>query len=549
MKNKSKILLMFSMTLLFSISLSVSAQDNTSDTYLYTNSLIKSNNLDYKVVEGKTSNGSKTWNTLMHHVKIGVGYANDELTNNFHEENASDFAKRHKLPVVSNTTTGIHENGERIVNGKVVLDSVVKENAKPVTDYLAIGTDKKTLSSVSSYEHLYDNQFSNTTTSFFPLVKNGKALITPKEYGYLSRHPRQIIYQLKDKSVGILTIAGRVDGNLGATPPEMVEEVMKIPNIDFAYNMDGGGSSSQIIKGEMINPPFDVNTKKERPREDFLYFYPETQPDPLDGITKVRTKLTNYKRVTLNFVEDSSGKLVNSYQMTGYTDEGNKKIDISKLNSKYQLLNNKENLTIDFSSNDISSDTVKTIKVKETSNEEIKISSTSSHMSSSTAFSMQSSTFSSVSTNSEPQIVQSTTNLSTSKDVTIISSLESVPQSKSESSSTSSQMSSSAAFSVQPTTSSTDINKSTMETLNTSSDLANNPIFESSESDVSKSTTENKSDSSIITTSESNTSSSMELSITESRKYAKNEISSSSTFKPFSKDLPLHNQMDLLINP
>lgn len=95
--------------------------------------------------------------------------------------------------------------------------------------------------------------------SFVPvLLQNGKkTTIPPKWQTSPLRAPRTVIGNYKDDQLVVLIIDGRDEsGSSGATLTELQEKLWKM-GVQDAYNLDGGGSSSLVVNGKVVNKPSD----------------------------------------------------------------------------------------------------------------------------------------------------------------------------------------------------------------------------------------------------------------------------------------------------
>ncbi|ALS26469.1 exopolysaccharide biosynthesis protein [Paenibacillus sp. 32O-W] len=100
--------------------------------------------------------------------------------------------------------------------------------------------------------------------SFVPmLMKNGSALaIPPKWQTSPKRAPRTVIANYKDGQLLFLVADGySEDGRSGATLREMQILLKRFGAVD-AYNLDGGGSSSLVFNGRVVNRPSDGQLRK-----------------------------------------------------------------------------------------------------------------------------------------------------------------------------------------------------------------------------------------------------------------------------------------------
>lgn len=108
--------------------------------------------------------------------------------------------------------------------------------------------------------------------SFVPiLLKNGRKQPIPKKWQTSPhRAARTVIANYKHDHLLFLIINGNDrNGNFGATLAEVQTKLVELGVVD-AYNLDGGGSTSLVINGEVMNRPSDG---KLRPlATHFLFF-------------------------------------------------------------------------------------------------------------------------------------------------------------------------------------------------------------------------------------------------------------------------------------
>lgn len=108
--------------------------------------------------------------------------------------------------------------------------------------------------------------------SFVPMLrKNGVNLTIPSKWRTSPlRAPRTVIANYKDDQLLFLVIDGRDEnGSSGATLEEVQLLLARYGAID-GYNLDGGGSSSLIFKGRVVNHPSDGQLRPVA--TNFLFF-------------------------------------------------------------------------------------------------------------------------------------------------------------------------------------------------------------------------------------------------------------------------------------
>lgn len=99
--------------------------------------------------------------------------------------------------------------------------------------------------------------------TFVPvLLKSGQPMPIPEKWQVSpKRAPRTVIGNYKDDQILIIVVDGyNENGSSGATLQELQSKMHGLGVID-AYNLDGGGSSSLIVNGRVINNPSDGNLR------------------------------------------------------------------------------------------------------------------------------------------------------------------------------------------------------------------------------------------------------------------------------------------------
>ena len=110
------------------------------------------------------------------------------------------------------------------------------------------------------------DKYDNVLTSFVPLIING--VIQNEETlqdcsNYNNKNPRQILCQQEDGTVIIITSDGRTQTQKGWTLLE-AQRIIQELNVDFAFNLDGGGSAQTVYRNTLISTPIDEYHTKER---------------------------------------------------------------------------------------------------------------------------------------------------------------------------------------------------------------------------------------------------------------------------------------------
>ncbi|MBO1209148.1 phosphodiester glycosidase family protein [Mammaliicoccus sciuri] len=275
----------------------------------------------------------------------------------------SDFARKTKATFVSNASTGsgsqLKLHGQQLFEGQI-LDSVKGDEYPALNDRwtLAIGDDNTLTSFPPDVQasEIRNKGYNNTVSGFGPIISDGKIIVKDGDYSpnTIVSHPRQVIAQLPNKDLIFFSCDGRENNThtmveKGMTLQEVAETLLDHYDIQFAYNMDGGGSTASVVRSHKLNRSMDENKTTERKVLDFLYVGKEGVQlrdqdmqnayqdigEVRDMVQEVRGMLYSLRRI--------SGKefgITGYDQYTGflsYDDEGNPKKKIYMGNEGFRL--------------------------------------------------------------------------------------------------------------------------------------------------------------------------------------------------------------------
>jgi exopolysaccharide biosynthesis protein len=108
------------------------------------------------------------------------------------------------------------------------------------------------------------------------LIKGGKVVITNLQENMTNafvtdRHPRTAIALLKSGKLLLVTVDGRQPGiSVGMALPTLAELLLELGAVD-AINLDGGGSTTMVVRDKVVNRPSDQTG--ERPVSDALLVF------------------------------------------------------------------------------------------------------------------------------------------------------------------------------------------------------------------------------------------------------------------------------------
>ena len=212
--------------------------------------------------------------------QLRTAFAGDDFRSGIYEA-VSDIAGRYSPVIAINADfCRYHRDGVIIRNGEVLRRQNIKKHHLLIVDEdgnLSAQTDR------SGKQGLVANKLEQANTwqtfEFGPvLVENGEAAELPKSFyincndGYYE--PRTAIGQVGPLHYVLIVVDGRRDGySTGCSMPKL-QELFLEEGVQFAFNLDGGGSTTLYFLGEVINMP---SGGKERSVSDVLMFMPNPQ--------------------------------------------------------------------------------------------------------------------------------------------------------------------------------------------------------------------------------------------------------------------------------
>lgn len=192
-------------------------------------------------------------------------------------ETVSDIADRHQPVIAANADFyKFHKNGIILRNGELYR----KQNSQR---HLLIVDGEGNMSALTDRREkqgVVANQLEKAGTwqtfEFGPvLVKDGEATTLPKSFFIRTaddpayREPRTGIGQIGPLHYILIVVDGRRDGySEGMTLPEFQQLFVK-HGVQFAFNLDGGGSTTLYFQGEVVNMP---SSGDERRVSDIVMF-------------------------------------------------------------------------------------------------------------------------------------------------------------------------------------------------------------------------------------------------------------------------------------
>ena len=207
--------------------------------------------------------------------QLRTAFAGDDFKSGIYEA-TSDIAGRYAPVLAINADfCRYHRNGVIIRNGELLRKQNITKHHLLIVDEQG---DMSALTDRTGKQGLVANDLVDKNTwqtfEFGPvLVENGEAATLPTSFyvacgdGYYE--PRTAIGQKGPLHYVVIVVDGRRDGySTGASIPQL-QQLFLDEGVDFAFNLDGGGSTTLYFLGEVVNMP---SGGKERSVSDVLMF-------------------------------------------------------------------------------------------------------------------------------------------------------------------------------------------------------------------------------------------------------------------------------------
>ncbi len=229
----------------------------------------KDNNIEIKL----TSTRKYNTDIYIADIKIkDINYLKTAFAKNTFGKNVTDYtstiAKNHEaILAINGDFYGVQEKGFVLKNG-IIYRETIKKNQEDVV----IKKDG-TFDFINESETNLKNIEAKELLSFGPiLINNGEIKVNKNStvQKELKSNPRTAIAMYEPLHYLFMVSDGRTKESEGLSLYEMAE-VLKELNVDKAYNLDGGGSSSLYFNGEIINKPMNKGKLGERKVSDIVY--------------------------------------------------------------------------------------------------------------------------------------------------------------------------------------------------------------------------------------------------------------------------------------
>ena len=202
---------------------------------------------------------------------LKTAFADNTYGRNIKEKTSIIAKENSAILAINGDFYGAQSEGYVIRNGELYRSSAVKGN-----EDLVIYRDGSF--EIIEESHLSAEELLNAgayhVLAFGPaLIKEGLISVSEsEEVGKAMRsNPRTAIGLIDDLHYVFVVADGRTSSSEGLSLYELAQ-FMETLGVETAYNLDGGGSSTMIFKGNMINnPTTNGKTIKERSVSDIVY--------------------------------------------------------------------------------------------------------------------------------------------------------------------------------------------------------------------------------------------------------------------------------------
>ncbi|MEO1768806.1 hypothetical protein JZO67_000745 [Enterococcus sp. 665A] len=206
--------------------------------------------------------------------QLKTAFANGTYGRNIKETTSAMASENQAILAINGDYYGFRDTGYVIRNG-----SLYRDTAEESTDALVIDANGNfsivNQSEVSAEELLKEG--ATQVFSFGPvLVEKSEIAVSSEEEvaQSMSSNPRTAIGQIGENHYMIIVSDGRTAESAGLSLYQLAE-ILESKGATVAYNLDGGGSSTMVFNGQVVNTPVagaKGDSGSERSVSDIIYF-------------------------------------------------------------------------------------------------------------------------------------------------------------------------------------------------------------------------------------------------------------------------------------
>ncbi len=199
---------------------------------------------------------------------LKTAFANNTYGRNVKAKTSDIAAAQNAIFAINGDYYGFRDDGYVLRNGIIYRDSD-SENEALVIDqngnFSIVNESDVSMASLSENWQVL---------SFGPaLVENGQVVVDNSSEVDQAKesNPRTAIGQISAGHYLVIVSDGRTDESEGLSLLQLAQEFQE-RGCTIAYNLDGGGSSTMVFNGEVVNNPTDGRSSGEREVSDIVYF-------------------------------------------------------------------------------------------------------------------------------------------------------------------------------------------------------------------------------------------------------------------------------------
>lgn len=202
---------------------------------------------------------------------LKTAFAQASYGKNVTEKTSEIASESNAILAINGDFYGAQNSGYVIRNGVLYRDTASDSSQEDLVIYADGSFDIITEGSVSADELLANGAVQ--VLSFGPgLIQDGEITVASNEEvgKAMASNPRTAIGQISALHYVLVVSDGRTEESSGLSLSELAQFMQGL-GASTAYNLDGGGSSTMVFNGEVINKPTtNGNTIKERSVSDIV---------------------------------------------------------------------------------------------------------------------------------------------------------------------------------------------------------------------------------------------------------------------------------------
>ena len=202
--------------------------------------------------------------------QLKTAFANSSYGRNITADTSDTAAAVGAVLAINGDNYGSREKGYVIRNGILYRDTAAK-NQEDLVIYADGSFEIISEAEISAQKLLDDGAVH--VFSFGPgLVENGSLIVDTSDEVDRAKasNPRTAIGILAENHYVFVVSDGRTEESKGLTLYELAEFMQSL-GVQAAYNLDGGGSSTMVYQGSVVNRPTSGRRIDERAVTDILY--------------------------------------------------------------------------------------------------------------------------------------------------------------------------------------------------------------------------------------------------------------------------------------